>query len=210
LVEYLHSAPDLHGTHFLDNVDVGGVTFKESATHHSLAYLLAILNSPVLRWFFPHVAAPFRGGFRSANKQYLSLVPFRPLDLTKPAELAQHAALTRLVDLLIWLHAQPSVAESTRDNPVDPDIAAYLEQWVNALVYELYFPAELHEAGLHFFELTESLRPPLLDSLPCEPPDRLERFRKLHKEWSAQGHALRITLDKLRSLDLVRTIEGEA
>jgi hypothetical protein len=54
------------------------------------------------------------------------------------------------------------------------------------------------------------LNPSPLDSFPTEPSARLERFRKLHKEWSAQGHRLRIALDKLRTLDLVRTIEGEA
>jgi hypothetical protein len=102
------------------------------------------------------------------------------------------------------------VIESSREHPVDPDIAAYIEQWVNALVYELYFPAEFRAAGLQFFELTESLKLPALDSLPTAAGDRLERFRKLHKEWSGQGHQLRIALDKLRTLDLVRTIEGQA
>lgn len=174
-----------------------------------MAYLLALINSSVLRWYFPHVAAPFRGGFRSANKQYLSLVPFLPLDLKNPAERAQHDAVVKLVDQLVWLKTQASVIQSSRQYPVDPDIAAYIEQWVNALVYELYFPAELHAAGLQFFELTESLRLPALDSLPAAAADRLERFRKWHKEWSGQGHRLRIALDKLRTLDLVRTIEGQ-
>jgi hypothetical protein len=210
LVEYLHAGPDFHGTHYLDNVDVGGVTFKDTAASYSLAYLLALINSSVLRWYFPHVAAPFRGGFRSANKQYLSLVPFRPLDLNNPAERAQHDAVVKLIDQLVWLKTQPSVIESSREHPVDPDIAAYIEQWVNALVYELYFPAEFRAAGLQFFELTESLKLPALDSLPTAAGDRLERFRKLHKEWSGQGHQLRIALDKLRTLDLVRTIEGQA
>ena len=33
------------------------------------SYLLALLNSLLLRWFFPQVSAPFRGGFRSTNKR---------------------------------------------------------------------------------------------------------------------------------------------
>jgi hypothetical protein len=207
-VEYLHAGPDFHGTHYLDNVDVGGVTFKDAAAGYSLAYLLALINSSVLRWYFPHVAAPLRVGAWSANKQYLSLMPFLPLDLKNPAERAQHDAVVKLIDHLVWLKTQPSVIESSRDNPIDPDIAAYIEQWVNALVYELYFPAEICAAGLQFFELTESLKLPALDSLPAA-ADRLERFRKLHKEWSGQGHGLHIALDKLRTLDLVRTIEGQ-
>jgi hypothetical protein len=50
LVEFLHAAPDFDGTHYLDNVDVGGVTYKESAaTRHHLSYLLALLNSRLMR-----------------------------------------------------------------------------------------------------------------------------------------------------------------
>ena len=209
LVEYLHAGPDFQGAHFLDNVDVGGVTFKDSAANHSLAYLLALINSSVLRWYFPKVAAPLRVGAWSANKQYLSLMPFLPLDTSKSAESAKHNAVVQLVDWLVWLKTQPSIATSTREQPIDPDIAAYIEQWINALVYELYFPAEIQAAGLRFFELTESLKLPALDTLPTAAADRLERFRKLHKEWSGQGHRLRIALDKLRTLDLVRTIEGQ-
>jgi hypothetical protein len=54
------------------------------------------------------------------------------------------------------------------------------------------------------------LNPPALASLPVEASVRLERFRKLHKEWIAFGHRLCIALDKLRALDLVRTIKDQA
>ncbi|MBX3734774.1 MAG: Eco57I restriction-modification methylase domain-containing protein, partial [Verrucomicrobiae bacterium] len=72
LVDHLHAGIDLEGTHYLDNVDVGGVTWKPAYSKRSLKTLCALLNSQVLRWFFPHVSAPFRGGFRSANRQFLA------------------------------------------------------------------------------------------------------------------------------------------
>jgi hypothetical protein len=37
----------------------------------------------------------------------------------------------------------------------DPLMLAYWEQILNGLVYELYFPEEVHGAGLHFFYLVE-------------------------------------------------------
>jgi len=74
------------------------VTFKKSAANHSLAYLLALLNSHVARWFFPQVSAPFRGGFRSANKQFLALLPFRLIDFSVAAERAEHDELVGLVE----------------------------------------------------------------------------------------------------------------
>ena len=166
-----------------------------SATRNGLACLL--LESAILT---------HRLCYRPAfGKSSLFGLPVPVEEGRKP----RNPSVERLVELLSWLQTQPSVAKSTREHPVDPDIAAHLEQWVNALIYELYFPTEIHAASLQFFDLTESLKLPALDSLPTEPAARLERFRKLHKEWSSQGHRLRIALDKLRTLDLVRTIEGD-
>jgi hypothetical protein len=208
LVEYLHAAPDFHGTHYLDNVDVGGVTFKDTVASYSLAYLLALLNSAVLRWYFPHVAAPFRGGFRSANKQYLSLVPFRPLDLKNPTERTQHDGVVQLVEWLVWLHTQPTVAESRHEHPRDPLIVTYFEQWVNALVYELFFPQELHAAGLRFFDLTaKHALPPLSEW--NEQSERLCKIRERFELLYDLKHPLRASLFSLGSLELVRIIEGK-
>jgi hypothetical protein len=204
----LHAAPDFHGRHYLDNVDVGGVTFKDSAKNYSLAYLLALINSSVLRWFFPHVAAPFRGGFRSANKQYLSLVPFRPLDLNNPAERAHHDTVVQLVVTVVWLKAQAGMTDKTREKPSDPLIPSFFEQWVNALVYELFFPQELHAASLHFFDLVQAETLPHLDKLAES--DRLPLLRSLFQTTYAPDHKLRQALYRLGSLGLVRTIEGKA
>src|ERR1039458_1833723 len=71
LVDSLGATIDRLGTHFLDNVDVGGVTLKPHHETLGLHYLLALLNSSLLRWYFPSVSAPFRGGYRSANRQFL-------------------------------------------------------------------------------------------------------------------------------------------
>lgn len=180
-----------------------GITLK-AVCGFSLKFVLGLANSSVLDFYWRQISTPLRGGFFRYFTQFIEQLPIP--DSTE----SQRRVVETLVDPLLWLHRQPSVAESSREHPVDPDIAAYIEQWVNALVYELYFPTELHAAGLQLFELTESLKLPTLDSLPTAAADRLERCRKLHKEWSGQGHRLRVALDKLRTLDLVRTIEGEA
>jgi hypothetical protein len=177
-----------------------GIVLKEG-TGLSYQFVLGLLNSKIADFVLKRISTPFRGGYFAYSRQFIE-----PTPIPVSAE-AQRRAIESLVGYLHWLHTQPSVLESKRENPVDPDIAAYIEQWANALVYELYFPAEIRAAGLRFYELTESLKLPTLDSLPTAAADRLERFRKLHKEWSGQGHRLRIALDKLRTLDLVRTIE---
>lgn len=127
MVEYLHAALDFEGSHFLDNVDVGGVTFTESAANHSLAYLLALLNSRLLRWFFPQVSAPFRGGFRSANKQFLSLLPFRPINFADKAERVEHDALVALVDRILKAKREDATVGTSA-----------WEQGIDEHVYRLY------------------------------------------------------------------------
>ncbi len=87
------------------------------------------------------------------------------------------------------------------------DIAAYLEQWVNALVYELYFPEEVNGAGLHLFDLVAKAKLPDIDSIPED--DRLPRLRRLFETLYDGTHPLRIALAKLQTLDTVRIIEGK-
>lgn len=112
------------------------------------------------------------------------------------------------MEWLVWLHAQPTIIDTTREHPRDPLIAAYFEQWVNALAYELYFPKELHAASLHFFDLTaQHPQPPLSDWQ--ENSDRLPNIRQRFEKLYAINHPLRVALFDLASLDLVRTIEGK-
>jgi hypothetical protein len=73
--------------------DVGGVTLKEGCEGLSLPYLQALLNSRLLMWYFPFVSAPFRGGRYSANRQFLSQIPIRPVNLKDPTD--------RLIDKLV-------------------------------------------------------------------------------------------------------------
>lgn len=127
LVEELHAALDFEGSHFLDNVDVGGLTLREAFSRHSLAYLLGLLNSRLMRWFFPQVSAPFRGGYRSANRQFLSLLPFRRVDFALQSDAAEHDALVKLVERIL---------AAKRKTPGADTLA--LEREIDECVYRLY------------------------------------------------------------------------
>jgi hypothetical protein len=80
LVDRLYASSDLEGTHCLDNVDVGGIVWNTDFEYHSLEFLLGMLNSSLLRWYFPNVSGTFRGGWLSANRQFLSQLPCRIID----------------------------------------------------------------------------------------------------------------------------------
>lgn len=69
LVANLGCFVDDGGRYYCDNVDVGGVV----PTRTEDIWLLAgILNSPVSNAIFDWISKPFRGGFKSANKQFIA------------------------------------------------------------------------------------------------------------------------------------------
>ena len=88
-------------------------------------------------------------------------------------------------------------------------MAAWFERWVNALVYELFFPEEMRARGLSFLPLTEDFAPPP-PSADADATVALATVRATVETLSAPGHTLRRALDQLQTLDLVRTIEGGA
>lgn len=76
LVFHLRSFFDEKGEFYLDNVDVGGLTLKEK-TEQNYRYVNALLNSTLLTFYLHKISTPFRGGWRSCNKQYLSRLPVK-------------------------------------------------------------------------------------------------------------------------------------
>ncbi|MBM4032363.1 MAG: restriction endonuclease subunit M [Planctomycetes bacterium] len=138
LVDRLHAAFDPDGSHFLDNVDVGGITLKAGHTEQGLLYLLGLLNSRLLAWYFPFVSAPFRGGWRSANRQFLSQLPIRAIDFSCAADRERHERVVRLVGHMQALHRQLAAARTPhRQTALQRQIAATDGQ-IDRLVYELY------------------------------------------------------------------------
>jgi type I restriction-modification system DNA methylase subunit len=106
LVDQLHAAWDENGEVFLDNVDVGGVTVKPEFDGLKIPYLLALLNSRLLRWFFPFVSVPFRGNYFSANRQFLGQLPIKLVDLKKKKEVSLEKEIVERVEAIQTAHRQ--------------------------------------------------------------------------------------------------------
>lgn len=79
----------------------------------------------------------------------------------------------------------------------------YVEQWVNALVYELIFPDELHTAGLYFFRVAEEV-----ELRPASQRDAFSIREFLGNLYETRP-ALRQGLYRLDSLETIRIIEGK-
>ncbi len=138
LVESLETTVDQGGSFCLDNVDVNGVRLRETQGPTSLSYLAGVLNSRLARWLFPQVSAPFRGGFWSANRQFLGQLPIRTIDFSVPREKDVHHQVVNLVERMTSLQLRLSAARSPNDrNLLQRQIRA-TDQQIDRLVYNLY------------------------------------------------------------------------
>lgn len=160
-------------------------------------YAVAILNSPVNWWFLTHTCTDLQNGYLQALRQYQEIIPIPHVpDL-------QRRSCERLAEALIWLHG-PVASKKTSDAP-SALMKAYFEQWLNGLVYELFFPDELHDRKLKLFEEAARLDPPDLSKLP--EGQKLARLNELFEQASDTNAPLRAMLASLRSLEVVRIIE---
>ncbi len=141
LVDKLYAAYDKDGSHFLDNVDVGGVTLKEEYKEQGLPYLLALINSKLLRWYFPFVSVPFRGGWFSANRQFLSQLPIRRINFADAAEKKQHDEIVARVEEMLEVQKQYAQTDAKMYQDKHDALArrsADIDAAIDALVYRLY------------------------------------------------------------------------
>lgn len=167
----------------------------------TLVSLVGILNSPISTSFLRKVSTPFRGGYFAMNRQFIEQIP---LPEVKAEHATPLASLSGIVTSLTDLIKGGMVEQNTRD----PLMLAYWERLLNGLVYELYFPEEVHGAGLRLFELVSKVKLPEITG--AAETKHLPQTRKVFEELHDGAHPIRIALDKLQTLDLVRIIEGEA
>ena len=164
-------------------------------------WLLGVLMSAPMRFYVHKVLGADEGGFIRLFSGQVDKFPI------PQSNADQNSKLRLLTDYLLCLNrnfANNPAEQTTRD----PLMLAYWERVLNGLVYELYFPEEVHGAGLRLFELVEAAHLPDVNALPES--ERLPRLRQKFEELHDGAHSLRIALDKLQTLDTVRIIEGKA
>ena len=74
----------------------------------------------------------------SANRQFLSQIPFRVIDLKKPADKSRHDKLVVLVDKLLVLMPKLRAVTAESEKAVLQNAVTATDQQIDKLVYELY------------------------------------------------------------------------
>jgi len=139
LVSRLATIYDRDGNFYLDNVDVGGLILKEQDDAQCL-YVLGLLNSRLLDFYLHRISVPFRGGFYSANRQFLEPLPIRRIDFDNPTEKKMHDDLVALVDRMLELNKRLAPIRNTPCNERDELLREinHTDSEIDNLVYDLY------------------------------------------------------------------------
>ena len=139
LVNRLATVYDRNGSFYLDNVDVGGLILRENSDAQYL-YVLGLLNSKLLDFYLHRISVPFRGGFYSANRQFLEPLPIRCIDSDNPTEKKIHDDLVALVERMLELNRRLGPIRKTPCNECDELLreTKRANSEIDNLVYELY------------------------------------------------------------------------
>ena len=133
---------------------------------------------------------------------YVSEIPIPQVTLE------QTASISQLVEYLLWLNRAGSIGNQRPASARDPLMSGYFEQLLNGLVYELFFPNELHAQKLFLFHYVEAAKLPVLSEIP--ETRRLAVLRETFERIYDLNHPIRGCLFSLGSLETVRIIAGEA
>lgn len=85
LVARLACFADDRGRYYCDNVDVGGVVPRRT---EDIWLLAGVLNAPVTNTIFSWLTKPFRGDYKSANRQFIAPLPIPKLSRRDRAALS--------------------------------------------------------------------------------------------------------------------------
>jgi hypothetical protein len=101
-------------------------------------YLLGILNSQLMTYYYKNNYAVFRGGYLRFFEQYLKELPIHPINLSDPVDKARHDRMVKLVDSMLALHKQLSEAKSAAQKEIIQRQIDATDKEIDRLVYELY------------------------------------------------------------------------
>jgi adenine-specific DNA-methyltransferase len=161
-------------------------------------FLLGVLNSRAVDFYHHRVATSMRGGWYSYESRFIKNLPI------PAASEQQQVQIATIVSYLTWLNAScPGDSRSTDET----QMYGYFEQLLNALVYELFFEAELHQQHLFFQKYLGEAGPPRLSAIP--ETKKTVKLSEFYSKISALRHPIRSCLFSLRSFELIRIIEGQ-
>ena len=129
---------DREDAFYFVNVTTGGFGVTSDEKAGSLEYLCGLLNSRLLDFYLKRVTTPFHGGYFAANKQFIELLPIRPIDFTDAKDRAAHDRMVLLVNSMLGLHKQLATAKSAAQKTMIQRQIDATDAEIDRLVHDLY------------------------------------------------------------------------
>ena len=190
-------AYDLLGQFYMTTTVYGYI--KNGDVKESYQFWLALLNSKLLWFYLQNTGTVLANGYFRYKPAYLERFP-----VPEKIEPQHERVFVTLVDYISHIKANVNVKSSAHAR--DAVMLNYFEQIVDALIYELYFPDELHAQDRQFMRLMQQENLPLLDT-PQE--DQIRHLRQIFERLFETTHPVRQNLFFLDTAAIIRTIEGK-
>jgi hypothetical protein len=146
--------------------------------------LLSVLNSSICAWFYGQISPQIQNGYYRFIAQYCEQIPIPVV------EVSYKTILKGLVNSLL----------------LGVDEAPRFEQLINGLVYELFFPDDLHRANINLFDACEKACIAKLATLNGKA--LTDAANELATSIFASNAPIYAMLFDLQAVDVVRIIEG--
>jgi hypothetical protein len=108
-------------------------------------YLLGIINSNLIRYYWQIMFSDLKSSFPQVSIAQLNQIPIRALNLSDPASRSQHDTIVRRVEEILELHASLATITTPQPRTELERRISHLDSDIDRLVYELY--------GLHADEI---------------------------------------------------------
>ena len=101
-------------------------------------YLLGILNSMLITFYYSKIAALIRGGYLRFFSQDIAKLPIYVIDFDNPDDKARHDRMVALVTGMLDLHKHLSHAKTDQEKRLIQQEIDSTDKQIDSLVYGIY------------------------------------------------------------------------
>ncbi len=127
----------LDDSQFIVRDNLYTIVFREG--EYDLNYVLGLLNSRLLNWFYQTVLNPEKGeALAQVKRGHIAQLPIRTISLSNPTDKLMNDKMIQLVKSMLDLHKKKAAARSERDTELIQRQIEIINQEIDKLVYKLY------------------------------------------------------------------------
>ena len=164
-------------------------------------WLLGVLNTRAVSWFYARTSPQVRGPFLKFGTRYVSQIPIPDMDPD------QKVFIHKIVEYILYLKKQPTVNSRDLKYARDRVMLGYFDRIIDGLVYEAYLPDELHKSHKRFFQPLLNEQLPRLEEIQG---DKMSALRDIFERLYEKTHPVAVNLFFLDSVKSIRIIESKA